>query len=83
MRGALMSIEKIVGSIDTIGRLFKKYGFENVRLFKGFNVWDEKTFYLTAAFQTDGKDWSADIDKKEAIERRFKKLIRMLCRYSI
>ena len=70
-----MSIEKIVGNIDTIHGLFKEYGFENVRLFKGFGARDEKTFYLIACLQTKGKDWFVDASKKREIETKLRELL--------
>lgn len=73
--GITMSIEKIVGNIHTIQGIFKKYGFENVRLFMGFGPLDKKTFYLTASLETKGEDWFADATKKRDVEGKLKELL--------
>ena len=71
-----MSAEKILENIDDMRKLFKVYGFENVRLFKGFlHGIDEKTFYLAVSLQAGQKDGLASAAKKQGLEKELKALL--------
>lgn len=70
-----MSIEKIIQNIDKMREHFKKSGFENVRLFKGFGGSDGKTAYLVVALASGQSEDLTAIDKKTRLESELKDLL--------